>query len=380
VRRSRVPVELEAALLLAGASERRLPTAPRTRELLARVNYDRFARDLADRRLLPLVGSRAIEAGEDLVPDSFRDAVTRSLAGARAQNLAVDWATRRASASLAAAGIPALPLKGPVLAAELHGDIGLRATSDADLLISRDQLDAAADVLVAEGYSPPRDVRRPNGLPDLHLVVVNPQLIQVELHWRIHWYESAFSADMLARARPGPEGLLLPEPDDLAASLLLFYSRDGFHGLRWAADLAAWWEQHRDTLTEAFLEGHTQRYPELRPALSAAARVADQVAGVPASEWLGGGAVGGRRVALATRLADWTEHDDRDQLLANIALVGGLLGPPSAGRAFVRRELLSYGVSPWARGAHVAKSCVRYVLALWRVRGRRRLAPVPTLD
>ena len=371
--RLRIPAELELVLLLAGGEERRARSRPRIRELLARTDFDLLERELSVRRILPLIGSRAIAEGDALVPDTFRDAVARSLAVDRARSLAFEWATRRVAGWLADAGISALPLKGPSLAAAVHGDVGMRATSDVDLLVPEDDLDRAAAHLVEQGFSAPSDTRRPNGLPDLHLVLPHADLPAVELHWRVHWYERAFSADMLARAEPGPDGLLRPDPDDLAASLLLFYSRDGFHGVRMAADIAAWWDD-QDDMPEAFLEGHTRRYPELVPALTAAARVVERITGVPATGWLGSGASGGRRVDLATRLADWTQHGDRDQLRANISLIGGLLGPPGSGPDFIRRALLSYGSGPLERSAHAAKVSVRFGLALWHVRRNRSWA------
>ena len=374
---ARVPDDLELILLLAGGADRRAQLSSRIRELLAQADFDRFAAELAARRLLPLIGSRAIAVGGELVPRSFRDGVGRALAVERAKGLAFEWATRRVSAWLAAAGIRALPLKGPALAAEVHGDVGMRSTSDVDVLVSQGDLDRGAEVLVENGFSPPTDVRRANGLPDLHLVLDHPELPPVELHWRVHWYERAFSADVLARAAPGPDGLLRPAPDDLAASLLLFYARDGFHGVRQAADLAGWWDLRSGEMPEAFLEEHTRTYPELVPALTAAARVVEQVTGTPATEWLGSGARSGRRVDMAIRLADWTQQGDRDQLRANTSLVNGLLGPPSYGRAFAERELLSYGDSMLGHAAHVAKRFARYTLALWRVRGSRRWAPLP---
>jgi hypothetical protein len=364
-------------LLLAGGAARRSQLHARTRALLARADLDRLARDLADRRLLPLIGSRVLEAGDDLLPDSFRHAVRSAVAAARAQNLAVEWATRQIAGWLAADGIRALALKGPLLAEEAHGDLGLRHTADVDLLVAPADLDAAARTLVAHGFSEPTDVRRANGLPDLHLVLDHSGLPEVELHWRVHWDEQAFSADMLARAAPGPDGLLRAAPADLAASLLLFYARDGFHGLRVAADLAAWWDRHGHELPATFLEGHAERYPEIAPALSAAARVAERFVGVPATAWLGRRAVDGRRVALATRLADWAQHGEKDQLWANISLVGGLLGPRRSAPDFVRRELLSYGEGPAARATHLARRCARYALALWSVRGDRAWAPLP---
>ena len=86
--------------------------------------------------------------------------------------------------------------------------------------------------------------------------------------------------------------------------------------------------------------------------------------------------MGGRRVELAERLADWTQEGDRDQALANISLVDGLLGPSGSGRAFMRRELVPRSGSP---ASHAAKVITRYVIALWRVRGGRSWSTAPTV-
>ena len=200
---------------------------------------------------------------------------------------------------------------------------------------------------------------------------------EVELHWRVHWYERLFAADMLARAVPGDDGLLRADPRDLAASLLLFYARDGFHGMRLAADIAAWSDRHRASLEAAFLAGHARRYPELAPALTAAAYAAERLTGVPALEWLGDAAATSRRVELAVRLADWRQDRDRDQMAANISLVGGLLGPRGSAPDFARRELVPANNAPAATAAHALKMCSRYTLALWRVRGARTWAADP---
>jgi hypothetical protein len=290
------------------------------------------------------------------------------------RGLAVEAATRSATARLSEASIPALPLKGPLLAEAAHGDIGARDTRDVDLLVPRERLREAAGLLADGSFRTPDDPLRDNGLPDLHLALRSTERPSIELHWRVHWYEEAFSADMLARAQPGGDDLLRAQPDDLAASLLLYYARDGFHGIRLAADIAAWWDRNGHDLAPAFLEDHARRYPELRPALTAAAAVIERMTGVPACDWVGREAVRGRRVDLAERLADWTQDGDRDQVLANISLVDGLLGPSGSGRAFMRRELVPRSGS---RAPHAAKVVARCAIALWRVRGGRRWSPAP---
>jgi len=59
--------------------------------------------------------------------------------------------------ALTAAGIPAIPLKGSVLARAVYGDIGLRPMSDLDILVTHEDA-VRADALVRElGYRPEVD-------------------------------------------------------------------------------------------------------------------------------------------------------------------------------------------------------------------------------
>jgi len=376
LRRVSFPAEFACLFALAGCEARRAALREMAIDTLARVDAARFERLLEERQLLPLIGTRAIDTGGGVVPDEFRAAVTGAVAASRARALALEVAGRELVDRLAAHGIAAMPLKGPYLATAVHGDPGLREALDIDLLVSPDDLDAAVDVLVRQGFHPPADVRRANGLPDLHFGLRHETLPRVELHWRIHWYEREFSRDLLARARV-EDGLLRPRDEDLATSLLLFYARDGFYGVRLAADIAAWWDRYGDGLHGAFLEEHALRYPSLAPAMTAAVAVAEQVTGVPSGEWLGLGATHAHRVSLATRLADWTQAGDPDQLRANVSLVSGLLGPWGSAPDFVRRELFLQGLSAAQRAEHVLKVSARYALALWRVRGTRPWVELP---
>jgi hypothetical protein len=303
--------------------------------------------------------------------------VAKATATARARGLLIEATIARLVRILSDGGIRALALKGPSLAVEAHGDLGMRETADIDLLVPVESLNAAVQSLCAQGYSPPTDVRRSNGLPDLHFELHHPTLPPVDLHWRVYWYESAFSARLIANARPGPDGLLRAQPADLVTSLLLFYARDGFHGLRMAADIAGWWDRHGDALPQGFLELYTRSFAELREPLHAATMVVEELTGVPARSWLGATATPSRRVATAARLADWAQAGDRDQMSANISLVAALLRPPGTLPEFARRELLLEGKGAGASAIHAAKLAARCGVALWKVRGSRRWAEPP---
>lgn len=390
----------EAMLILAGGEARRAARRERLRELLSRADLGALASALAERRLLALLGTRALDAAGDLAPEGFHDAVARAVAATRARGLAVESATRAATGALEAAGIRALPLKGTTLAQDAHGDLGLRATADVDVLVDASDLRAGVRALEAVGFAERGAPPRRDGLPDLHVALVHPTFPAVELHWRVHWYETEFSRELLAHARPGPDGLLRARRDDLAAALLLFHARDGLQGLRYPADVAAWWDRRggdgdaaswarrggdgdaaswagpgRDA--PGLLAGHARRHHALAPALSAAAVAVERVTGTPATGWLGDALVRTRPVAVATRLADWAQHGDRDQLAANISLVDALLGPRAALPGVARRELRLPGAPAAAAVAHPVKVGARCAWALWRVRGGREWARVP---
>jgi hypothetical protein len=229
-----------------------------------------------------------------------------------------------------------------------------------------------------EGYEARNDRRRRDGLPDLHVELDQPRLPAVELHWRVHWYESGFSAAALARSEPEADGIRRARPADELAMLLLFFARDGFYGLRNAADIAAWSDRHglADS-AGGVLDEHAARYPEIGPALRSAALTAERHAGVPAAALLSDAEALGHRGRLAVALGDWAAAGDRDQLAANIDLVDGLLSPRGALWDFVRRQLLAGGPEGSRRSAHAAKMLVRFALALRRVRGGRPWRPLP---
>jgi hypothetical protein len=349
----KIGCELELILLLSRTREARVSASSSVAKLASRVDYDELTRILTIRRLLPLIGGRLIECAAGVVPPGFVAAVESAHHSARAAGMAVEVQTADAIELLAGHGIASMPQKGVALAEAAHGDVGLRRSGDIDLLVRPEQLHAAVAALMAVGYSAPADPLGPDGMPSLHLRLDHPQRLPIEVHWRIHWYEQQFSRDLLERRTPV----------DIAAALLLMYARDGFYGVRLSADVAGYWDRHRDEIGRGALDQHAQRYPELARAWWTAALVAEQVAAVPAGTWFSNRPTLNRRAQLAARLANWSQSGDRDQLIANIGLVDALLAPADELPSVIRRELRSMPSGP---AAHGAKTAVRWIAALGR--------------
>jgi hypothetical protein len=118
------------------------------------------------------------------------------------------------------AGVDALPLKGPVLGARLYGDPTLRVSNDLDLMVAREQVPAATDVLNGLGYQNSEAQQRWKHL--YHLTFHRRDSPPVELHFRLIGDLGVLipSEEFLARAQPyqtdgGPSCRVLSAEDEL---------------------------------------------------------------------------------------------------------------------------------------------------------------------
>jgi hypothetical protein len=369
----------ELALLLAGTRARRDAAAAHAEEVLDGLDWDALLDTLAVQRLAPLLGGRALELLGERAPASFAAAVRAETAAAGQAGALLELATLRVAAALEAAGVPNVPLKGPLLARALHGDPAMRYSLDIDVLVARADLGRAAATLAPLGWRP----QEGGGDPVLHLVLVGDGgLPEVELHWRVHWYQTEYGARALARARPGPDGVRRLQTLDELATLLLYHARDGLAGLRHPIDVAAWWDAHEDPRGAPLLAPIVGAHPALALALDASAAVLDALVGVPAARLL---APRPRERALrrAVGLANPLMEGEPAQITAEIAMVDGLLAPPGERRAFLRRRMLpsarelpaSLAGRPLAiaRAEHVLRLLRRCSLSIMRPRARLRL-------
>lgn len=393
--------------LLAATRNVRIRKGERLRRLLAAVPAEELVAVLECQRLLPLLGTRALEEHEEVLRPAFAVAVTAALARSRARAAALEALAGAVIGALERAGIESLPLKGVFLARRLYGDPGMRESSDIDLLVDRERLDEAAAVLGELGYEREAGATGVVRRPDLHHRMTNPRagLPPVELHWRVHWYEQSFSATMLARSVPDGAGMRRPHLDDELAALLLFYARDGFLGLRLATDLGAWWDAYGHERWDTWLAGPLERHPELRRVLLTAAAVSERAVGLPMAYLATPPKLPDRRGVLAAGLANRSQRGAPDQLRANVALVDGLLSPDGQLPAFARRHLLlddreieaAYGIPEASRLrrrfwrlAHPPKLLLRFALGassaahrVWfrrlRMRSRTRSSMSPSV-
>ncbi len=108
------------------------------------------------------------------------------------------------------AGIPVMPLKGPILSLELYGDVGLRQAYDLDLAVTLGDIGRAQACLNELGwrldssYVPmtPRQWER-LWRTEAHLGLIHSQADCVlELHWRSQWDPPGLTSARWARSIP----------------------------------------------------------------------------------------------------------------------------------------------------------------------------------
>ncbi|MDP9259861.1 MAG: nucleotidyltransferase family protein [Actinomycetota bacterium] len=358
------------------------------------VNFARLAGLLREQRLLALAGTRLRETRQEPLPTAFTVLLDAARRQARHDCALLEAVTGDLLERLAAAGIPALPLKGPHLARAIYGGPGLRRSEDVDLLVFRHDLPAATELVRSQGWEPVARERQFDGLPVLHRRLLAPSswLPSIELHWRVHWYATSFSSAMLARSTPVGGSARRAAPADELAALLLFFARDGFVGLRLATDIAAWWDARTAQLPPQAMDLLIAQHPEVAASVGVAATVAAALVGPPLGNMFATPPPLNRRGQRAARLANWSVRGDADQIAANVALIDGLLAPPRELGAYARRQLVldipadDLETGPTAgrlrRHAlpltHAPKLTARYLIALWSTRGGRAWAPLPS--
>ena len=369
-------------LLSASTSARRQAMRGQAEWLAERVDWRAITERLRDRRLLPTLGPRMLDLPVAEADDEFRVAVEQALHAGRRQSAFLQLIVAHVRTALLDAEIRSTPLKGPQLGEVLYGEPGRRMSGDIDLLVAREQLSSAVNVVRALGYAPPSDHVDDRGLPSLHFALVHErgEWPPIELHWRIHCYEGSFAEQRLLV----PDGNLpeewRPAPVDELAALLLFYARDGFMNLRLATDVGAWWDAFGSSLEPAALDEPMRDYPALERVLLVAATVAKQTVGLPVEQLTQRHGRLDRRGRLAARLATPHPRVSEQQLYADMGLIDGLLAPPGGLRAYVKRQVIPPREVLRARthtsaGAHRPSSPLghgvrvvgRYVLAMARL-------------
>jgi hypothetical protein len=179
--------------------------AQRLRELLAgRLDFDALLGTAHVHGVAPLLAQHLLAEGSDLLPSSVRGRLQRAFHEIAARHVRLIAELARVLPELRAAGVLAVPFKGPVIAVQAYERMP-RQYWDLDILVRRADLDAAAGVLLDAGYrelgdlsASQIDVMRRTGysLGFVH----RASGVVIELHWRFGptWFHFPLDLDALA--------------------------------------------------------------------------------------------------------------------------------------------------------------------------------------
>lgn len=273
------------------------------RLLGAPIDWSVFLRLCSWHGLFPLVHRNLtnLPRAAATIPPEITAALARSFRENAIRMTGLGGEIVRLTGLLAEAEVRALPLKGPVAALRIFGDVSLRKSSDIDLLVAPENLLRAVRILSGAGYETAgypgvctpeqlrRIVRHGHHFPPLCNAARG---IYVELHWKVSSLlaDSALDFDDLWKEadivdwRGHSLRFLAPE-----AALLTMAVHGAHHGwaqLRWLGDIAALLAA-REPLDGEKILGEAQKLGVTNIVLQALI-LADLFFGVPLPAWAEG--------------------------------------------------------------------------------------------
>lgn len=228
----------------------------RLRELAA-ANVDWEYLFLLARRhaVVPLLYIQLERHASDLVPHEILRKLRQYYLENSARNTVLTAELCRLISLFAAAGVEAIPYKGPALALVAYDNLALRRFVDLDVIVKKTDVLKAREILLNEGYTPTKSLSLTQQelllrtQHNLQFARDNRRLI-VELHWEVapHLFASSVSAEQLwqnlAVIEINATQVKTLSAYDLLFSLCVHGSRHLWERLSWICDVAELLARH----------------------------------------------------------------------------------------------------------------------------------------
>lgn len=252
------PLDASEKRLLVCCSRTRIEpvVADEIRALLARpLDWNLLLSLAAEHSVAPLLNRSLAAIAPEAAPAEALARLKNHVHATSLHSLVLTAELIRILESFAAAGVEAFPYKGPVVAVQAYGDVGLRDFADIDLVLRQRDVAAANRVLAGLGFTPQFPPIFDPGAPaplvpgeydyrdaDSHLTV--------ELHTdrTLRHFPAALDLDDLARraAHVSISGhdVRTFSPADTLVFLCVHGSKDFWERLIWTADVAQFVASH----------------------------------------------------------------------------------------------------------------------------------------
>src|SRR5688572_1365917 len=217
------------------------------RSLVSSLNWDLFYKIARRHSLLPLAYRRLNETACQIIPIEELQKLRLAYKLNAARNLILTNELVQMTQALDQNGIQSIAYKGPALAVLAYGDPALRRFIDLDLMVRRENVLQAAEVLATRGYHPKSLTSDQQALllqTQHNLQLVSASRVIVELHWQVasQLFASSVTAEDLWN---NLETIKLNDfpvksfsTEDLLFSLCVHGSRHLWERLAWIADVA----------------------------------------------------------------------------------------------------------------------------------------------
>lgn len=248
------PVEADTLRTLCGAGSADEKRGRLSARLEVGPDWTALFRMALDHDVAPLAAHRLLALCPERLSDEMREGLEIYLEGERLRGRTLAGELAALLESLAARGIPTIPIKGPRLALDLYGDAGLRNCRDLDILVRDADVTPTLAALESLGYRHDaalnarqiEGVRRYGG----QYILFHPEKTAIEPHWRVAPSTLAFDLDYDRLWRRAGNGdflgapcLRLPPEEELLL-LCLHGAKEQWQKLKWVCDIAAFLEVH----------------------------------------------------------------------------------------------------------------------------------------
>ncbi|MBH5317300.1 nucleotidyltransferase family protein [Paenibacillus sp. GSMTC-2017] len=297
--------ELRLLLALLEVDDQSEPTFEQW-ELLQEVDWSLFIELARHHRVFPSINLKLKELKSAHIPSFVLQLFHRDYYRNTLQMLNLCGEMEQLATLFSGSDIQVLFLKGPVIAADLYGDVSLRTSCDLDFLVPMNKLEQVERMLLLQGYE--KNDYITSVLNDWkwrhhHITFNHPTKgIKVEVHWRLNpspSIEPSFE-ELWDRKR---QSSLISRPiyylgrEDLFLFLVSHGARHGWSRLRWLLDIKQLMKQKIDWTKLAVL----LRKHHLLHIGGQAISLAAKLLAVPLKEEV--------RPILTTRKAEWLAED-----------------------------------------------------------------------
>ncbi|MEC2076076.1 nucleotidyltransferase family protein [Metabacillus fastidiosus] len=212
-------------------------------DLLENINWEEFLQLAMHHRVYSLLYSRMNKTSR--IPSEVVQSLNRKYQKNIFKMLSLSGEMEQICRIFGESQIKSLVLKGPVLAADLYGDLSLRTSRDLDILIPFKDLSKADQVLTNLGYEKEELQTLFNDWKwkDHHISYYHPKKqMHIEVHWKMHPGASKEPdfRELWARKRTCTHfshSVYFLGREDLFLFLALHGARHGWSRLRWLIDI-----------------------------------------------------------------------------------------------------------------------------------------------